>query len=241
MSPIVWVLVSTLFAALFGFVSIYDERRKRIWQTMVFLSAVVIFIAGVFAQKDQAQFEQQLNAKNKEIAEISKDLVRKSEEIVELNKQITASVTGGDSFCYITVLSNSSRELLRLLILHEGKYPLYDVQARIADLDDEKFKHPMTFETVFADKLINIGNVPPSMSLINPQWTVRNMSGSSLKRYNIFFTARNGYFTEQLRMAWKGDKWATAVRVRKADKTIFEEIDDDYPRNNRGEVDWTGH
>lgn len=58
------------------------------------------------------------------------------------------------------------------------------------------------------------------------------------KRFNVFFSARNGSFSQLLRMAVVDGSWRSATRVIRDEKTVFEEADDDFPRDEAGEIAW---
>jgi hypothetical protein len=64
-----------------------------------------------------------------ERSEFERALRKKSEEIADLNRQIAASVTGGDSFCYLEFgsLGVAEPNMAILMLLHKGKYPMYEV------------------------------------------------------------------------------------------------------------------
>ena len=80
-------------------------------------------------QQEDAQFRSEWlqGQQLKERLLYEKQLRAKADEIASLNKTIAGAVTGGDSFCYLSVMSNSPREPLRFVIVHLGKFPLYDV------------------------------------------------------------------------------------------------------------------
>jgi hypothetical protein len=52
---------------------------------------------------------------------------------VSLAQQNIRTVTGGDSYCYIDIMSPSASGGL-LVALHRGRYPFYAVNARLVDL-----------------------------------------------------------------------------------------------------------
>src|SRR6478609_5690772 len=86
---------------------------------LMLLGALLSTAGAILASQRQAASEEELS--------------KKSVEIAELNKQIAASVTGGDSFAYMGFLLQF--DVPRLMLFHEGQYPLYGLNARISDLD----------------------------------------------------------------------------------------------------------
>lgn len=96
------------------------------------------------------------------------------------------SITGGDSFAYITFLLQFSPP--RPILLHQGKYPLYDVTARILDLGKVK-PGAISLSDLEKSDILDIGNLGPHHSrMLNPV----SLPNDSL-RWNISFNARNQY------------------------------------------------
>jgi hypothetical protein len=200
---------------------------------LILLGAILSAIGALWAFQQKASFERELRVK--------------SDEIAELNKEIVKSVIGGDSFCYLTIMSLDPRTNSGILtVIHQGDHPIYDVTARIADLQkmevlEEKMKatgsNILDFQEVMkANTIIQIGNMAkgPSASPIGPF-----SLGTGIERgFNIFFSARNGVFTQLLRMKKINDKWINAAKVERDGKVLFEKIDSDFPRNSDGNVDW---
>ena len=98
------------------------------------------------------------------------------------------------------------------------------------------------FENLFRDEiLLNIGNLAPNSAQILSE--VRFQPKETL-RFNVFFSARNGFFTQILRIKKLGNEWKIASKVTKVkveekkEETIFEKIDEGYPRNEKGIIQW---
>jgi hypothetical protein len=119
-------------------------------------------------------------------------LLQQSGQIIDLSKQAIGSVTGGDSFAYceFTFLGRSSGTLL---VVSSDKYPLYDVRARVVDVN--KFKQlvanniPITLGNV-SETIISVGDMSsPSTSI---ERTIP-FTGTDSQDFNIFFSGRNGF------------------------------------------------
>jgi hypothetical protein len=190
---------------------------------LMLLGALLSTAGAIWASQRQAASEE--------------DLRNKSDEIARLNKQIAASVTGGDSFAYMVFLLQF--DVPRLVLIHEGAYPLYDVSVRISDIDKTKDRK-YSISDLENELHFNIGNVAPHNSRMLVPIPLSNDS----LRWNIFFSARNGFFTEILRMRRINNKWKTALKVvtngsnGEVAKTLFEKVDPDYPVGENGQVDW---
>jgi hypothetical protein len=193
----------------------------------VILSAIGVILSGIgvfWASKQTANFEHELRIK--------------SDEISELNKEIMKSVIGGDSFCYLTMMSLDNQNNVGILtVVHQGEHPVYDVNARIVDLQKmEKIKDNLSFQNIMqADTNLHIGNMIKGTASTFAPFQL----GSSMERgFNIFFSARNGLFTQLLRMKKINNKWTSATKVERDGKIIFEKIDKEFPRNKEGLIIW---
>jgi hypothetical protein len=58
--------------------------------------------------------------------------------------------------------------------------------------------------------------------------------------YNVFFVARNGSWTQQLRMKWMGNGWSVATRISglSEGKELYRNVTPDYPLGPNREVEW---
>jgi hypothetical protein len=166
-----------------------------------------------------------------------------SGKTAEINKQIAPSMTGGTSFAYIVpTFFDPTHNSPMLTLVHRGEYPLYDLTVRILDM--------ATFDTMVrqnnsdSDKLreevqLTISNIgPDQISLLK---TVQ-LDSDPLK-WNIFFSARTGFFTELLRVRRVGNEWKTALKVirtrsRSNVQVLLEKIDSGYPLSKDGQVEW---
>ncbi|MBD3830623.1 MAG: hypothetical protein IE890_09050, partial [Arcobacter sp.] len=94
--------------------------------------------------------------------------------------------------------------------------------------------------TVNDNKIIiingNIGNIIPSHATMLQNW---KLESDPIQSYNIFFTARNGSFTQLLRFKKINGLWLSATKVTNKDNVIlYERIDDNYPREISGNISW---
>jgi hypothetical protein len=174
------------------------------------------------------------------------ELREKSNEIAELNRRIASSVTGGDSFCYLSIGSiNDQTNVSMLTVVHQGEYPLYDVSLDITDL--QKFRQvtatgPLTFDQMSSYRTtLQVGNVIPNSGMTLRPWQLPN---SDEQDYNVRIWARNGVASQKIRLRRINGGWKSATQVRKlsADQTdsqlVREQVGPDFPLNDRGEVEW---
>ncbi|MGD0627079.1 MAG: hypothetical protein ABSB32_20525 [Thermodesulfobacteriota bacterium] len=211
-----------------------NQHTAYTLMVMIFLGAIIGAGGGLWAAIEQSKAQKELNKKN--------------EEIARLNQQIASSVTGGESFCYITFPLSDERNNYSSLIFvtNEGQFPVYDVSLRIVDLDridliDQKRPGTITFEDVWSTNVFTktVGNLGPSQSQMLGNWTLPKVDKA---RYNIFIAARNGFVTEFVRLARVEGKWKAAYKVEashgRKPGILLEKIDPIYPRNKQGNIDW---
>ncbi len=170
-------------------------------------------------------------------------LMKAKEEIIEKDEYILSHVTGGNSFCYVDIGSISGDGNSGTWVVNNGgDYPVYDVQIDIVDLATiSQITTGSTLQQVMSMRdIIQMGNIHPHTArmLIDPL----DLSNQKELRFNIFIVARNGFTVQHLRMIRVENKWLHATRVLKrkgdVDVTLFTEIDDNYPRDENGNVSW---
>jgi len=111
------------------------------------------------------------------------------------------------------------------------------VQARIVDLEKfDQLEGKLSFATLKqTDTNISIGNlISSSVWMLHPV----TLGNGNTPGFNIFFSARNGFFNQILRLKKIHGKWVHATKVLREDKVIYEEIDDEFPRTDEGKVEW---
>lgn len=190
---------------------------------LILLGVVISAIGALWSSQQQAHFEHELR--------------EKSEEIAALNKTTMNSIIGGESFCYISInaINNQTNDGL-ITVIHQGEFPMYDVNARIVDLQKfNQIKGQKNFATIRqADTDMRIGNIiPETASMLAPI----SLGQATEKKFNIFFSARNGLYNELLRLKKINNEWARAIKVTRNGETIYEFIDDSFPKVN-GTIDW---
>lgn len=190
---------------------------------LIFIGAMLAGIGALWASRQQTEFERHLRGK--------------SDQIAELNREIANIVTGGDSFCYVTIASLDPKTNRGILtVVHQGGHPIYDVSARIVDLQLScQIKDYSLPNLQKAETNLHIGNMTKETAVIISPF---DLGSSSSRDFNIFFGARNGLFTQLLRLRKIDGKWTTAIKVDKDGKTVFEKINDDFPKTKQDQVQW---
>jgi hypothetical protein len=194
-----------------------------------FTGALLVAVGTIWASFRQSNFNAEIRDKN--------------EEITRLQRESADAIIGGDSFCYMGLMIPDATALIaRPMFVHHGRYPLYDVTARIVDVEEIKrlkaLKDPALM-TALMGTTVGIGNLTPGFSSGSAVTLQRHSPGRDFS-YNVFYVARNGAWTQFLRMRWTGSGWATAEKVvgLSEGKELYSNVTPDYPRRPNGDVDW---
>jgi len=79
---------------------------------------------------DKADKIQSLTENN---IKLSQQLANTATKNAELSEELKKYLTSGDSYCYILPMPDQISDRQSFLLLHEGKYPLYDVTIEFID------------------------------------------------------------------------------------------------------------
>jgi len=178
--------------------------------------------------------------------QLQERLLEQTKTITSLSKESINTTTGGSSFGYISLLNICSSDSWIPAFVHIGKYPLYGVSARITDLD--KFrkmpKDSSLLDWFSANTNIDIGDIVEGFGKLYFEKSIPIVRDNVEHSYNIFITARNGYWMQFLKVINLNGKCSTATRIYKEGtpkKLVFEQIMDDFRRNHKGKIDWSNH
>lgn len=158
------------------------------------------------------------------------------EKLQQTSDHLVGYITGGSSFCYLAPPPSNPDHWVAIMVVHCGPFPLYDVRARLSDLDQVS-PDPVTVEHLFAsEERMEIGDLVPGLAK-----AVRlppGLVGRSRIQLNIFFAARNGSFVQQFCAEKIADKWESAIRVLKDESILLEKVTPGFPKNSGGTVEW---
>lgn len=164
--------------------------------------------------------------------------VKSFEEVMRGVQDSINTITGGDSFAYLTFMY-LQHQMAHLCFHHGGKYPLYGVTAKIVDLNKMKEmianKEPFTMP-LRCDIIMPVGDI--SANAARPMGMI-TFTGVDRQDYNVFFYGRNGFWSQLIRLRWIDNRWISATRVLAADgrTVLYEDVGPAFPRAN-DEVDW---
>jgi hypothetical protein len=211
---------------------------------LVLIGGSIIFLGvhreNLHREKNEQQ-QSEIISLQQNIINTQDKIIAKSEEITELNKRSANLITGGDSYCFLGVsnLTTMGDYPLRLAV-HMGKYPLYDVQVEIADLDKfakllKSGKH--SYEDVMNTyETFKIGNLNPRQLLSLGHWNLKD--ADNIKKYNVFIIAKNGKVDQNIVLKKINGHWKLATRVFKQAnhkrKILYEIIDSALSKDDIG-------
>ena len=205
---------------------------RIVWQfspaILIMVGALLAATGGFWQSWRQANFNKLIQAKN--------------DEIITLQQNNLSTITGGDSFAEmgIQVPDTASGSVAIPMFIHHGKFPIYDVEARIVDLDEMERVRQLPDHTQFVAALsgitLNIGSLTPGFAR-GTGTVLQHPSGKDFN-YNVFFVARNGSWIQEFRMKWNGKGWSIANRISglSEGKQLFSRVTEDYPRDASGAV-----
>jgi hypothetical protein len=210
---------------------VYENQSVGLPAIVVLIGALITASSTFWSSSERTEFERELRGR--------------SDEIAALNRQIAASVTGGDSFCYVEFgsLGVAEPNTAILMLLHKGTYPMYEVGGYMVDLQ-EFSPAPDAGQEIRWSAFHNIdgGNMMPESAKPLMNWRLSDMDEQN---YNVSLYARNGFFSQLIRLRCVNGNWKVATRVRKQlangdeSPTLYLDVDAGFPLNERGEVDWS--
>jgi hypothetical protein len=230
--------IPLLLSILWVLYNIYGGEKKNDWniQKIVNVFGPTFFLLSwltgqFFRVRKQTKIEDSFGTMETRFKELLDKVEAKTEEMI-------GHISGGNSFPWfqITMINNNNNEGV-LMAIHEGLHPLYDVSARIVDMQKlNEVKNNISLATLeYTDKNINVGNMIPSHANMIQQW---KLESEPEKSYNIFITARNGSFLQQLRLKKINGVWLSATKTTRDNKLLHEKIDDNFPKDKDGNVCW---
>jgi hypothetical protein len=178
--------------------------------------------------------------------QLQERLLAQSSVITDLGRRGINTATGGDSFCYMVFTSSIPGELLPVF-LHRGRYPLYDVTARIIDHRLLSTRPPLTGrESVRnlmagSEVVLRVGNMTTGSAWFGP--SLAPPFDEDDEKFSINFDARNGFWHEELRYHGPKGHRSSAIRVWRGlstgkESVVFEMVDREFPRTESGDVKW---
>jgi hypothetical protein len=192
------------------------------WPVLLsFIGALVAAVGVLLSALQQSSYQKALDEKN--------------EKIISLQEAAFGQITGGDSFPYGQLLSDFNM----LVLLPNGQYPIYDLSVEWVDASD--FQLPNSLQDVLAQRhRMIVGNLYPHLSAAFPFPDNMMPADGAHKRINLFYTARNGYWVQEVLLFAVNSRVLAATRVKKGvvGQVIFEKVDEGFPLEALDDAQW---
>lgn len=148
--------------------------------------------------------------------------IEQDAKLVALSEELRGHVTGGEGFCYGYPFMVGPHHF-QWMFIHSGRFPLSDVQVRVHDCSQVDFK----------SKTIVIGTLFPGRATAPVSLTSDLENRVSAHAFNLFFVAKNGSWTQEIRWVDLPGVQATANRVVRdgmpIENPLLFEVSPEYP------------
>lgn len=192
---------------------------------------------AIWASYEQNKAQKTAESQTVEIKQLNTRILALSEENKILAKEGISSVTGGDGFAYVDILKGFFPNAFSPAVATESPHPQYDLSIRFFD------EHKNHDVQIAQPLILNIATLPPGQSVINRIPAFDLEGKTDYAKFNLFISARNGSFTEELRLRKVGGEWYSAFRIFKdntdGSRTLrLERAMPQYPRAPDGSLAW---
>ncbi|MNK31864.1 hypothetical protein D3C87_503080 [compost metagenome] len=191
------------------------------------------FVSWMLAQLFRIAKQVKTESSLKQISTRLEDVVT---GVQQSTKETAAWATGGNSYAYALPIRSSgvNSPPSNLTILTVGAYPLFGVKARIVDVDALESQATSVDSAIAAQHwTVELGDLERSTTYNNRiQLAVEPLIGGVDRRFNVFFSARNGQWVQLLRYRYDGATWHVAYRVsRIIEEGQYEILEEQLPDN----------
>jgi hypothetical protein len=179
------------------------------------------------------------------VVQQSSDVARAERQLRDTLTSIAEEATGGDSFCYVDIRQwYGFKTSLRASLLQRGRYPLSNVDIRIVQIDDLA-KHLAAGSLSQIERYFSLPFVRRG-SFLKPLADYPVRPDEESRAFNVFMVARNGVFSESVRLrrvngSWSEAKIVDASYYSGALGVVLEETDKNFPKDTLAlDNDWNG-
>jgi hypothetical protein len=142
--------------------------------------------------------------------------------------RITDLLTGGDSYPYVSTVSDGLGNIVSLILTVRGKNSLFDLTMTVTDLIKKVGvvqRNPTSNGSEYQTRY-QFGTMGSSY-----YESFHSLSGQAIDRYDFFIytVARNGRFEQELKLQRVNGKWCMATRITKDSVLLNEYIQPNFP------------
>lgn len=238
LSPSAWIaMAGCLIVGLSSYISALSNAKNRIAKTSALISvvgAILTAASSFWASYEGTKYSTLADKQRQKIEALNEKIVKQSEVITQISSLTYKTLTGYDGFIRLAGMLANHPCKVGAVFENDSKFPLYNVKVTVADLNLldarklDEFQH-----------LIDIGDLSSRQDHIEdtPFIDTCNNQNKTI-RLNLFYTARNGYFTQEYRVIHLNGATGIASRVVRNGLVIFQDVNSHYPRLSNGEPDW---
>lgn len=148
------------------------------------------------------------------------------EELSSATRRIVDTVTGGDSFPYL-LLARAGGDSFWPCLLAVGEHNLANVSAQICDLN--RLQSSLAAGTPFAAyQQVSAGELLAGSSFLDTQHVIVADS-SGTQDFNVGLTARNGRWSQAIRLRKVAGEWEIAHVVSRDGQPIYGHVRPGFP------------
>jgi hypothetical protein len=260
----IWLGVVTIFMAVLGGI-VSAHAPTTLWHKIAYVSAFVVagaisiwLVVRISNENAAASIELGTALKNLGISaasianmtalntQLQGQLLQQSDTIADLSKQTIATVTGGDSICYID-FEPALYDVGGMTVIRVGKYPLRGVSAQIMDqartqaaVNNLLRTHPRNDASseATANEIFRVQRESEVIQYIPDFATPTRFIGgyqmtkSDRQSFQILFRTFNGSWIERMEIREVNGKWSKAILIEPGEmgRKKFFRIDSNFPR-----------
>lgn len=178
--------------------------------------------------------------------------IEKQENLLDQQKTTLSNLTGGDSYCYLTVGFIDDDSII--LILHNaGDFPLYDISIEMSDRDVIKTIEQKQLQGQALWDFIRSNTTTFEQRTISPNVSkflgTLSLKGVTQKRLRINLWTRYKSFGQDMKLVKQNGEWLFAYRVEETPsrvkggqkpkvKELLLEKPKNFPVNKDGNIEW---
>jgi len=141
----------------------------------------------------------------------------KNEKIAELQTELYKYAHGGNSFCFL-MLNNVDTNYAHAQIIHNGKYPVRNIQFDIFKLKPGETTENKDWSKRMKDvSTTNVNVVLPNRPLFLKIFPFPDTSETAVV-YEVLISSENGFYLQNIYLVKTQNKWSQAYEIYKVNR-----------------------
>lgn len=207
--------------------TVADSKGKNATELLQ-VGIVHFFAAGwAFSQWNRVAKQKKVEGDLKGVSGGIRELTERLEASA---KDLIGHTTGGESYFYVVLNFDDNGNPMNIVIIHQGDYPLYDVNIRLCDiaLFDQIIKSG-SGQYHLTDKHLAFTTLLTGQGYFRPIGGLPFVIENNMIRFNVFSSARNGGLNQQTKFYRASTGWIYAIKIQNHRGTIYEKVDPNFP------------